>query len=208
MDIKKELEDAIRYSQHQTVREMLKVHPELINVPISEYDDTPLTKAVSFSDYEMIRLLLEEFHADPNIGDDERTTALWSLSMDSRENLSTEEILNAIDLLIAHGANPNLGTYMGMTPLMLAARNVNLPVAQKLLAHGADAKQKDIDGSTPLHWLPLYSGDDKVGVEQMIQLLISHGADIHDKDDQGETPLDTALVYKNPVVIEAMRAYS
>jgi len=208
MNIKKELEDAIRYSQHQRVREILKANPELINAPINEYEDTPLTKAVSFSDYEMIRLLLEEFHADPNIGDDERTTALWSLSMDSMDNLSTEEILNAIDLLIAHGANPNLGTYMGMTPLMLAARNVNLPVAQKLLAHGADAKQKDIYGNTPLHWLPLYSGDDKAGVEQMIQLLITHGADIHDKDDQGKTPLDTALLYKNPVVIEAMRAYS
>jgi len=208
MNIKKELGDAIYDSQHQRVREILKANPELVNAIVDEVKNTPLTEAVSFSDYEMIRLLLEEFHADPNIGYDERITALWKLSKITRENLTQEEILNAIDLLIAHGANPNLGTYMGMTPLMLAAEDVNLPVAQKLLAHGADAKQKDIYGNTPLHWLPLYSGDDKAGVEQMIQLLITHGADIHDKDDQGKTPLDTALLYKNPVVIEAMRAYS
>lgn len=53
-----------------------------------------------------------------------------------------------IDLLLSYGADPNIASGLGYTPLMRAAGLGNVQVVKLLLAAGADKKKCDCDGKT------------------------------------------------------------
>eukprot|EP00095_Tigriopus_kingsejongensis_P001585 maker-scaffold831_size90909-snap-gene-0.17 protein:Tk01585 transcript:maker-scaffold831_size90909-snap-gene-0.17-mRNA-1 annotation:"inversin protein alternative isoform" len=55
-----------------------------------------------------------------------------------------------VSSLLAHGADPKIGTNDFTTPLHLATRFGHLSIVQALIAHGADVKAKDDDRKTPL----------------------------------------------------------
>ncbi|GIL77977.1 hypothetical protein Vretifemale_7433 [Volvox reticuliferus] len=60
--------------------------------------------------------------------------------------------LDAVELLLQKGANPNAATRgMGATPLHRAAMQGHFFVVERLLAAGADARAVDCDLETPLH---------------------------------------------------------
>jgi len=106
--------------------------------------------------------------------------------------------LAAMKLLAAHGANPNLGTKSGDTPLMAAAGvgwaaywTANAPyprldVTRFCLEHGADLNAKDAKGYSALHGAA-FRGDN-----EMIKYFISLGADVHAKTKDGDTVADLA----------------
>jgi ankyrin repeat protein len=54
--------------------------------------------------------------------------------------------------LLEHGANPNIGDELGMTPLHLAAKYGGTEVCEELCRHGARLEQADKYGLTPLLW--------------------------------------------------------
>jgi uncharacterized protein len=99
-------------------------------------------------------------------------------------------------LLVEHGADPNLPTLAGTTPLMAAA-GVNWVVAQtytesvqarldavKLcLELGADVNATNSMGLTPL------LGAVNRGSNDIIELLVQRGARLDIKDKEGRTPL-------------------
>jgi uncharacterized protein len=102
-------------------------------------------------------------------------------------------------LLLAHGADANLGTYDGATPLMAAA-GVNWVVAQTYtrsdeeyleaarlcLELGNDVDARNSQGFTALH------GAANRGFDAMIRLLAAHGAVLDAEDRQGRTPMTFA----------------
>ncbi|HTV77388.1 MAG TPA: ankyrin repeat domain-containing protein [Steroidobacteraceae bacterium] len=107
----------------------------------------------------------------------------------------------AIQLLLAHGARPDLPNSLGDTPLMAAAgigsttidtrarfRNEQKCIgsAKLLLAAGADVNTANGNGQTALH------GAAQSGWNGFVQLLADHGATIVVKDRYGSTPLDVA----------------
>src|SRR5580692_9019902 len=107
----------------------------------------------------------------------------------------------SIQLLLAHGARPDLPNSLGITPLMAAAgigsttidirarfRNEKkcLSSAQLLLAAGVDVNAANGTGQTALH------GAAQAGWNGFVQLLAEHGAAIGAKDRFGSTPLDIA----------------
>jgi ankyrin repeat protein len=102
-------------------------------------------------------------------------------------------------LLLKHGADPNLGTYDGATPLMAAA-GINWVVAQTYsrsdaeyleaaalcIELGNDVNAVNSQGFTAMH------GAANRGFDAMIELLAKHGARLDVKDKQGRTPMTFA----------------
>jgi ankyrin repeat protein len=112
----------------------------------------------------------------------------------------------AIELLVKHGANPNLPNMRGTTPVMAAAglgsvdadtRGVyttedtpmrSVASLKLLLDAGGQINLKDnIRGQTPLHGAAFW------GWNAAVELLVQRGADLNAKDNQGKTPIDSAL---------------
>ena len=97
-------------------------------------------------------------------------------------------------LLLAAGADVELGEANGMRPLLMALLNDQLTVAGLLLAHDADVNADDFWGRTPLFAAveyrnldmnnrevdaPTTNGVDREPLLKMIAKLIEHGADVN-----------------------------
>jgi ankyrin repeat protein len=113
--------------------------------------------------------------------------------------------LPAMELLLKHGALPNLPNRNGTTPTMAAAglgsTNIDTrgdyatPLAGQqsqqaialMLAHGGEINGRDNAGRTALH------GAAGWGWNEAVVYLVEQGADIKAADNNGLTPLDAAL---------------
>lgn len=85
------------------------------------------------------------------------------------------------------------------TPLHLAAAQGNVPLAELLLAHGADINAVDLTtGRTPLHLAA------HLGHRQMIRFLLSRGANRGVADQGGLTPLQVAQHAQKLAVAELL----
>ncbi len=102
-------------------------------------------------------------------------------------------------LLIARGADPNLGNQIKTTPLMLAAglnwkdisgtgtEAESIEAIQLCLDHGADVNAANGLGQTALH------GAAERGADSVVAFLASKGAKLDAKTKVGRTPLDEAI---------------
>jgi ankyrin repeat protein len=107
--------------------------------------------------------------------------------------------VTVMKLLLAHGADPKIGTFQGTSALMAAA-GVNWVVAQTWtegpaqlleavkLCHdlGMDVNQANSMGVTALH------GAANRGSDDIIRFLVDQGADLTAQDNQHRTALDWA----------------
>jgi len=55
----------------------------------------------------------------------------------------------SVDLLLKHGANPNLKDDVGLSPLHWAVVRGNRVILRRLIEMGADMQAKDLEGRTP-----------------------------------------------------------
>ena len=105
--------------------------------------------------------------------------------------------VKAMEVLKAGGADPNMPSKIGTTPLMVAAglgwsanysttSPTRLAAIQYCMSLGADVNAKDTLGYTPLH------GAAFVGDLKNIQYLVDHGAKIDAKTKAGDTVADLA----------------
>jgi len=105
----------------------------------------------------------------------------------------------AIKLLLAAGANVDLPTVNGVTPLLAAAgvgsggldtrgryreEAAGAEAAQLLLDAGANVRARDKSGNTALH---AAAG---AGWNSVVSLLVARNADLFAKDGRGRTPVD------------------
>ena len=107
--------------------------------------------------------------------------------------------LTVMRLLLEHGADPNISTYSGTTPLMAAA-GINWTVSQTFdlgeealleavrLCHqlGNDINAANSMGLTAIH------GAANRGSDAIIRYLAAQDADLNRPDAEGRTPLDWA----------------
>ena len=108
----------------------------------------------------------------------------------------------AMKLLLAHGANLELATATGVSPLLAAAGVGSSPLdtrgrykiqaqavaaVQALLAGGADINHADASGQTALHGAASWGWDD------LVRTLAEHHADLLARDSHGRTPADVAM---------------
>ena len=82
--------------------------------------------------------------------------------------------------------------------LINAAETRQHEAALKLLAGGADAKAKDVDNTTALHWAAHYAD------VELADKLVRAGADVNALNDYGSTPLMEAATIGNADIVKLL----
>ena len=177
------IHDATRKGDEAKVIALLKENPNLVSSR-DKLGNTPLHIA-ALHDQPAIAALLIANGADVNAQNDPPGVDLSRLTSINKnahgDTPLTLAILSyhhkeMIELLLTHGADPNVSDPHG-TPLQLAIER-NLPYdVELLLANGADP---DL---TTVVWAIMH------GKTQILELLLDSGADPNAKDGAGHTPL-------------------
>lgn len=177
--------------------------PEEIDPLIAEGHDvnelrkgeTPLGRAILFNQYRAARMLLER-GADPNRYE-QGVSVMTRRFADGRPPekfevlghpyapiasltfYDTPEAALLVEKLLEHGADPNVLTVTGETPLQKAVRADDEILVERLLDAGADVNARSESNQTALQWA--------VNAQQpelrIIQLLLKAGA-VPDKDQR------------------------
>ena len=149
---------------------------------------SPLHLAMASDWFQLARVLLER-GADANTEDVHGKTPLHLLSA---SQLHDSDTLDLVWLLLRNGAVVNRRDKYKQTPLHLAIGGDWFHLARILLDHGADAKAKFDNGTTPLHLLSASQIHDSDAFNLAL-LLLERGAEVNSQDKNKKTPLHLAL---------------
>jgi ankyrin repeat protein len=188
---------------------------------------TPLMFTVINGHYDLARFLVEK-GADVNLPDRAGMTPLYA-AVDMRNMpppfgrpnptpMVVAASLDAMRMLLAHGANPNAALKTpilkrgynagdrqlneGATPVMRAARSADLPAMRLLVEHGADVKLAQKNGTTALMLTAgIRTRTDEDGTPtreaaravDAASFLLDHGADVNAVNAAGETAAHAAI---------------
>jgi ankyrin repeat protein len=177
---------------------------------------TALILAIINAHFDLAEVLLEK-GADPNVADSTGMTALYAAvdmhtlgPMLSRPGPKITDNLDAADMvgkLLEHDANANvrlkrpiIGRHHdsgdatmgeGTTPLIRAAKNVDIPVIKLLVEGGADPSITQKDYSTaPM--VAIRAASTEANTLEALKLFFDHGADVDAFNAAGQTALHVA----------------
>jgi ankyrin repeat protein len=145
--------------------------------------ESPLLSAVKLGRLDIMKVLLKHMAGHGLEAKDKRggTALHWAVE---------EDRADMVTLLLSAGASTMAATPKGKTPLILAAINGCVSIAEALLKHmgswGLEAK--DMTGKTALHWAAEETHT------RIVTLLVAAGADPMSKTVDGETPLMLAAL--------------
>jgi ankyrin repeat protein len=178
------IHDATRKGDEAKVIALLKQNPDLVSSK-DKLGNTPLHIA-ALHDQTAIAALLIANGADVNAQNYPQgvdVSRITRISKDARgETPLTLALLSynhkeMLELLLTHGADPNVSDPHGVTPLQRAIER-NLPYdVELLLANGADP---DV---TAVIWAVVH------GKTQILELLLDSGANPNANDGAGHTPM-------------------
>jgi ankyrin repeat protein len=94
--------------------------------------------------------------------------------------------------------------YAGDTALHMAAAAFRRPVAELLIAHGADCGARNRRGAHPLHYAADANHWDPIAQAQTIEYLLSVGADPNALDRSGVAPLHRAVRTRSLPAVRAL----
>ena len=94
--------------------------------------------------------------------------------------------------------------YGGDTALHMAAAAFRRPVAEVLVAHGADCRAKNRRGAEPLHYAADANRWEPAAQAEMISYLISIGANPNALDSSGVAPLHRAVRTRSLAAVRAL----
>lgn len=118
-----------------------RARAELLNLSSAE-GFTPLGLAAFFGQVEALEFLLSRgAEIDLVMDSRNRNTAL--------DAAAAANELRAVEVLLAHGADPNIQAAGGYSPLHKAANHGNVAMVKLLLSKGARKDVKALDGRTP-----------------------------------------------------------
>jgi ankyrin repeat protein len=112
--------------------------------------------------------------------------------------------LEAVRVLLEHGAVAHVQNKLGRTPLHAAVSSKYPDITRLLLMHNAAAGAQDKDQATPLHIAV------KNGKLETIRLLLEHGANPHvrDKTCHRQTPIELASIRGDHDIIELVSEHA
>ena len=132
----------------------------------------PLFLGAAFVNPEILKSLLDA-GANPE-GDSAQPSGALAIAI-GRNNV------DAVQLLLQHGANPNRPENDGISPLNEAVKNRReTRIISMLLDKGADPNAQDSNGRPPL----FNTSDPEIG-----RLLVQHKADVNARTAEGNTPM-------------------
>jgi hypothetical protein len=94
--------------------------------------------------------------------------------------------------------------YGGDTALHMAAAAYRRPVAELLVAHGADCRARNRRGAHPLHYAADGNHRDRAAQADVIAYLVSAGADPNALDKSGVAPLHRAVRTRSLAAVQAL----
>jgi ankyrin repeat protein len=94
--------------------------------------------------------------------------------------------------------------YAGDTALHMAAAAFRRPVAELLVAHGANSRARNRRGAEPLHYAADANHWDPTAQAQTIAYLVSVGADPNARDKSGVAPLHRAVRTRSSPAVRAL----
>ena len=103
-------------------------------------------------------------------------------------------------LTVAHQAGTTVRAQHATSPLIQAARNLDIGAMRTLLAQDADVRSRQADGATALHWAVHREN------QEAVDLLIRAGADVNAANDLGTTPLVMASTQGNGAIVGRLLA--
>lgn len=159
---------------------------------------TPLMVAAALGMPEMVARLLAA-RADANAMDEQGHGPLHCAAIYAFQARDRQRALALLDSLLLAGADPDLASEAGQTPLLLALgaraepgsaceEEVVLAAAECLLTEGASLASQDRRGFGPLHLAALH------GLPQVVRHLLRAGADAGARDALNRTPHDIAVL--------------
>ena len=168
---------------HLQVVELLIAHGAEIDMLKTDFGTTALGAATWYNHHKIVRLLLENGadpnqHSDFNMG---HAPMHWAFVQGGTESAKA---------LLESGADVNILTNRGATPLMITISNddpsdirIGVPF---LINHGADPNIQDKLGNTALHFAAVNNS------REVIEMLLEAGALIDAQNVLGDTALHRA----------------
>ncbi|MBL6664388.1 MAG: ankyrin repeat domain-containing protein [Rickettsiales bacterium] len=183
---------------------------------------TALLLAIHHSSVDIVKKMLER-GADPNIRNDWGNNALIEaaihgqfenllailesnvVDIDAQNSFGTTALLESIEcydhfkvqILLDRGANPNIATSTGFTPLMSAVRSGDINMVAYLLLHGANLKNIDDRGRTAADYARDLNFTEIVNLLHEDSVLISKEDKDQDIDTSNPTMTDSKVVDLN-----------
>jgi len=191
-------------------RSALYTAVDMNTLPVGGRADRPSSSATSA--LQLVDMLLKA-GANPNLQlklfppyrslrDDRGADSLLTVGATPLLRAAKAGDVEAMRLLLAHGANPSLPTASGITPLMAAAGNGSagldtrgryktqaqaVEAVNLLLGAGVNINDRDRNGQTALY------GAAQWGWNNLVRALAAHNADLTVKDSRGRTAADIAM---------------
>ena len=140
-----------------------------------------------------IDLLADTGTVDPDTGLRYRKTALAAATAHNK--------LNMARLLLEKGANPNLVSTTGVTPLMEASAQGYLSLVRLLVEHNADVHVVDpVNGTVAFHWACAN------GHAECVECLVRAGCDKSVRARNGKSGLQVATDCGHTAVVDRLKA--
>ena len=164
-------------NKHAEVVKLLLAHKATVEA-LDEDHDTALRYANDQNSTEIMRLLLESAHANPNVYGKNDWSCLLVSCCDGQ--------LDNVVLLLEHGADPYHQVKGGKTCLMMASQYGHIDIVHLLLSSKRVDIKKLINVQTEAGWTALALSYKH---PQIVELLLEHGADPNLHTNDGWTPL-------------------
>jgi len=140
---------------------------------------------------EIVRALLSRL-ANPNVvSQREGAEGASPLHIAPATVQNTQDSLVIVKALLDFGAELNMKTVAGATPLLIASQFGNVTVTEELIKRGAGVDLADNEGRSPLH-VAVQNGH-----RSTVKCLVEAGVDINSKTNKGCTPLGVAFIKRH-----------